>query len=86
MEYKFKSKWDENTGISWWDESRKELNKIIECYNNWQIEDFNEEKSKKVLVMIEYGKQTIGSTYGGTGYWDELIEMEKFVKSYKTDK
>jgi hypothetical protein len=30
--------------------------------------------------MIEYGKQTIGSQDGGSGYWSELDGMEKFVK------
>ena len=83
MEYKFIKKWDENTSIDWWNECRKELNKIIDCYNNWQIEDdFSEEKAKIVLAKIEYGKQTIGSRDGGGGYWDELDEMEKFVKSW----
>lgn len=82
MDYKFEEKWDENTGIGWWDECRKELNQIIDVYNHWQMEDnFSEEKSKLVLAKIEYGKQTIGSRDGGSGYWDTLDEMEKFVKS-----
>ncbi len=82
MECKFKSKWDETSPIGWWNECRKELNKIIDCYNTWQMEhNFSEEKSKEVLVKIEYGKQTIGSRDGGSGYWDELDEMEQFVKS-----
>ena len=81
MKYKFKSKWDENTNISWWKESRIELNKIIDEYNNWQIQDnFDKEKSKIVLAKIEYGKQTIGSQDGGSGYWVELDEMEKFIR------
>lgn len=82
MEYNFKKYWNENTGIGWWDECRKELNQIIICYNNWQMQDdFSEEKAKFVLAKIEYGKQTIGSRDGGSGYWDELDEMEQFVKS-----
>jgi len=81
-EYKFIKKWDENTDIDWWRKSRIELNKIIDLFNNWQIEDdFNDDKAKLVLAKIEYGKQTIGSQDGGSGYWDELDEMEKFVKS-----
>jgi hypothetical protein len=32
------------------------------------------------LAKIEYGKQTIGSQDGGSGYWDELDEMEQFVR------
>ena len=81
MEYKFKQKWDENTDISWWKTSRIELNKIIEVYNNWQMEDdFDKDKARLVLAKIEYGKQTIGSQDGGSGYWDELDEMETFVR------
>jgi len=61
---------------------RIELNKIIECYNTWQMEDdFDIEKSKLVLAKIEYGKQTIGSRDGGSGYMEELEKMEEFVKS-----
>jgi hypothetical protein len=82
MEYKFKTKWDEDTDISCWKKSRIDLNKIIDDYNNWQIEqDFSVEESRKLLAKIEYGKQTIGSQDGGSGYWDELDEMEQFVKS-----
>lgn len=82
MEYKFKEKWDENTNIYWWKECRIEHNKVIERYNNWQIEDdFDVDKSKKVLALIEYGKQTYGSRDGGSGYYDELEEMEFFVNS-----
>jgi len=82
MEYKFVKKWDEDTNITWWKECRIELNKIIECYNTWQMEDdFDIEKSKLVLAKIEYGKQTIGSRDGGSGYMEELEKMEEFVKS-----
>jgi hypothetical protein len=82
MEYKFKEKWDENTGIGWWDECRKEINKIIDCYNTWQMEgNFSREDARLVLAKIEYSKQTIGSRDGGSGYLVELIEMECFVKS-----
>lgn len=79
--YNFKSKWDTDTAIGWWNTSRVELNAIIELYNRWQMEDaFSPEKATLVLSKIEYGKQTIGSQDGGDGYWDELDEMEKFVR------
>lgn len=82
IEYKFVQKWDENTTIGWWNTSRIELNKIIDVYNRWQMEDdFSKEKSKLVLAKIEYGKQTIGSQDGGSGYFEQLEEMETFVKS-----
>jgi hypothetical protein len=80
MEYKFKQKWDEDTPINWWKSSRIELNKIIESYNIWQIEGFNPEKGKNVLAQIEYGKQTIGNQDGGSGYLEELDEMESFTR------
>ena len=86
MEYKFKDTWNEDTDIPWQKECRGKLNKIIEVYNNWQIDyDVDKEKSKVVLAKIEYGKQTIGSRDGGSGYRDELDEMEEFVKSRITD-
>lgn len=44
-------------------------------------DDFDIEKSKLVLAKIEYGKQTIGSRDGGSGYMEELEKMEEFVKS-----
>lgn len=82
MKYKFVKKWNEDTNITWWKECRIELNKIIECYNTWQIDDdFNAEKSKIILAKIEYGKQTIGSIDGGSGYMEELEDMEEFIRS-----
>jgi len=33
-----------------------------------------------LLTKIEFGKQTIGSQDGCSGYFDALDEMEKFVK------
>jgi len=77
--YKFEEKWDENTGIGWWDECRKELNKIIDFYNQWQIEGFPDDQVTKLRALIEYGKQTIGSMDGGSGYMEKLVEMEDFV-------
>ena len=80
MELKLKTHWDVKTDIDWWNTSRKKLNKIIDAYNNWQINGFDIDKSKKLLSKITYGKETIGSQDGGSGYWDELNEMENFVK------
>lgn len=81
MKYKFVKKWNEDTDIGWWKKSRIELNKIIEDYNNWQIEDdFDISRSKIILAKIEYGKQTIGSQDGGSGYLEELNQMEQFIK------
>ncbi len=79
--YRFKEKWKEDTPIKWWNENRKELNRIIEIYNKWQIDDnFNSDKSKIVLSNIQYGKQTIGSLEGGSGYLEELEDMEEFIR------
>ena len=79
-EYKFKKKWDESINVNWMKESRIEINKIIDAYNYWQIEDdFNKGKALFVLTKIKYGKQIIGTQDGGDDYWDELDEMEQFV-------
>jgi hypothetical protein len=80
-EYKFVTKWDENTNIDWQRESRIELNNIIDFYNQWQICGFNQNKIESLLAKIEYGKQTIGNQDGGSAYLEELEEMEEFVKS-----
>jgi hypothetical protein len=80
MNYYFKQKWDENVPIEWWKECRIELNKIIDVYNYWQIEGFSRDKAIQVLAFIEYGKQTIGSRDGGSGYLEELEDMERFVQ------
>ena len=79
---KLEERWNENTGISWWNESRKKLNVIIDFYNEWQTKHlFNEKRAHILLTKIKKGKDTIGSIDGGSGYWDKLDEMEKFVKS-----
>lgn len=80
MNYYFKQKWDEDVPIDWWKESRIELNKIIDAYNYWQIEGFSRDKAIQILGFIEYGKQTIGSKDGGSGYLEELEDMERFVE------
>ena len=80
MNYYFKQKWSEDVPIDWWRQSRIELNKIIDIYNYWQIGGFSRDEAKKVLSYIEYGKQTIGSKDGGSGYLEELEDMEQFVE------
>jgi hypothetical protein len=81
MNYRFVKKWNENVDVKWWKESRIELNKIIQEFNDWQIEDdLDPKKIKKLLAKIEYGKQTIGSQDGGSGYMNELRYMEEYVK------
>jgi hypothetical protein len=76
----FLEEWSETTGINWWNEGRKKLNKIIRKFNKWQrVHDFDPEKSRKLLSRIEEGKQTIGAKDGGSGYLEELEKMESFV-------
>lgn len=80
-EYRFVKEWDEDCDIQWWKECRIELNKIIKKYNKWQYKhDFDGKKALKLLALIEYGKQTIGNRDGGSGYLEELLGMEGFVK------
>ena len=42
--------WDEHTGISWCNESRKKINKIIRKFNQWQINGMKEKKSKETII------------------------------------
>ena len=81
MEYQFEDLWSEDTNITWWKECRIELNKIIRIYNDWQLNGFSSDSTRKVLAHIELGKQTIGSRDGGSGYMEVLERMEQFVKS-----
>jgi hypothetical protein len=82
MKYKFLKKWNEDTSITWQKNSRIELNYIIDHYNKWQMEDdFDSKQGKLLLAKIIYGKQTIGSLDGGSGYMDELNQMEEFVNN-----
>ena len=82
LEYNFKEKWSLNTPIEWQKEGRKELNKIIEIYNNWQVNDqFDKAKAQIVLGYIEYGLQTIGSKDGGSSYAEELEDMKEFIET-----
>lgn len=82
MAYKFISKWDEDTEITYHKNSRIEQNRIIEIYNKWQIDfDFNKRQSRIVLANIEYGKQTYASKKSGSLYLEQLNEMKEFVKS-----
>lgn len=73
--------WDENTGINWWNDGRKKLNKVIRKFNQWQINGMTEKKKIKLLSKIDHGKQTFGSWDGGSGYWDELDKMEDYIKN-----
>jgi len=80
MNYRFIAKWDikEDAFNINFIAKRMELNKIIEAYNNWQIEDDRDvNKSKKVLVLIEYGKQTLPDDYH-----EELKGMEDYINEY----
>ncbi|MFW6246803.1 MAG: hypothetical protein ACOC22_01325 [bacterium] len=80
-EYRFVRKWDiANDDVNWIRESRTELNKIIEEYNQWQINGFHSgDDGRRLLALIEYGKQIIGTQGGGESYMDELLGMENFV-------
>lgn len=76
----FEELWALNTPIQWQLEGRKELNKIIKKYNKWLLKGSKESKKEKLLRQIEYGKQTIGSTTGGSGYLEVLERMESNIK------
>lgn len=79
MNYKFITKRDEDTDIEWRRKNRIELNRIIDAYNNWQIEDNrNLNKIERVLALIEYGKQTLPDDYH-----EELNDMKKYIDKWK---
>lgn len=75
----FEKLWSLDTPINWQLESRKVLNKIIKSYNKYLTNHRPYEKKEKLLLKIEYGKQTIGSIDGGSGYLETLERMERNV-------
>ena len=79
--YRFKKHF--NSVIDWQVNHNIEINKIIDLYNNWQIEDdFDKNKIKYLLAKIEFGKQIIGKPLGSESYYNELVSMEEFVKQF----
>ena len=72
--------WATNTPIDWWNDCRKKLNKVIRKYNKWQMKkDFDAVYGTKLLALVRHGKDTIGSRDGGSGYLEELDNMEKHI-------
>ncbi|MFT6125822.1 MAG: hypothetical protein ACJAVA_000264 [Flavobacteriaceae bacterium] len=74
--------WNENTGITWWTEARKKLNKIIRKYNKWIVNDTMDiKRTSKLLTKInldlckDYSNQD-----GGSGYKKELAGMHYNVR------
>lgn len=71
-----------NTGIDWWDENRRRINKVISEFNNWQTKSrFDEFEKQVVLARIEacrkYGNEHDFSDW----QYDLLNEMETFINN-----
>ena len=75
VDYEFEEKWNIDTPIEWWNECRTELNKIIDVYNQWQLDGFKEEEKQHLVANITFGMQTIGQRDGGSGYLETLEKM-----------
>ena len=80
-EYRFEEAWPANTGIGWWDESRTKLNTIIDAYNQWQLDGFDEGASERVRAKIIFGIQTFAEEDGGSNYRELLEKMLTFVEA-----
>ena len=76
------SLWPENTGIGWWNEARKELNKVIRLYNKWV--DKGAYSATKAVKLIERINNHLKMDYcnqdGGSGYKEELELIKSLVK------
>jgi hypothetical protein len=77
------TEWCENTGIGWWDQGRKQLNKVIRKFNKWILNDIDDlKKTNKLLKKInnhlnkEYCNQD-----GGQSWKEELLSMKQIVNS-----
>lgn len=76
-QYKFITPWPETTNIGWQINGRRSLNKVIDAFNQWQIDGFGD--ATTLLALIEHGKQTYAAQDGGSGYMDELETMLHFI-------
>lgn len=80
IKYKFQNEWNPEEAVCEWQrDGRTKLNKIIQIYNQWQIDGFPQEEKQRLLANIEYGIQTFASEDGCSGYRDVLYKMQQFV-------
>jgi|TARA_R110000850_G_scaffold41334_5_gene105934 hypothetical protein len=74
--------WNENVSIGWWKESRIQLNKVIGKYNKW-VDKHSSDKVKTVKLLSKIEKH-LEMDYcnkdGGSGYKDELMNIQDIVK------
>lgn len=75
--------WDENTNISWWNDGRTKLNKVIRKYNNWI--DNHTENNVKTVRLLNKIDENLEMDYcnqdGGGGWKDELLKMKDVVET-----
>jgi len=80
MEDRYFDRWPTDTGINWWDEGRKELNKAISLVNDWTLSGCPEEDADKILKHLDMGLQTFGVQDGGESWADELRKMQQYIQ------
>jgi hypothetical protein len=80
--YKFLSEW-KTTNVSWQNDGRIELNKVIREYNRWQLEGFKFSEREQLLALITWGKQTFATVPGGDVWMEELDNMQAFVEDQR---
>lgn len=78
---KFVDRWPTDSTVEWRKEGRAGLNKVIDEYNDWQVEGCENARGQRLLRLIEKGKQTFGDRDGGGGWLEELLDMETYVKA-----
>lgn len=77
---------DTNTGISWWDENRRRLNSVIQCFNNWQIKYRFDEFEKEVVIarikaLRKYSEERDDRSFSDWQY-EILDKMEEFIVEF----
>lgn len=68
----------EMTEINRWNRDREKLNSAITAFNNWQLEDYPEEKKDYVLMQIAYAEQMLDDQNNET-YLKEISKMKMLV-------
>lgn len=81
--YKIIDLLETDTNVSWWDENRSRINRVIKEFNNFQLEyQFDEYRAKivkaKIKLCREYGKENNFDDW----QYEILDKMEEFLRYY----
>lgn len=65
---------------SWWNDGRKQLNKVIRLVNDWTINGKPDAETDVLLRHIDMGLQTYADQDGAEAWVKDLKEMADYIK------